>query len=177
MSSTSTSTSTSTSKETNIEVCVRIRPLVVDTSGTPFFSTTTTTTSSSTTITNKLSQSLSNKRVVNVKPWATTSSSPRFISRLQPPPSRTTPLKLPPKSSSTEKLEAETAHSHNAWNIVDDTTVRQSETHTEHIQGRTEHYTLDRVYGTTSTSKELYANSVKPVVESAMEGYHASVFA
>lgn len=126
----------STAKDTNIAVCVRIRPLVVDTSGTPFFA--------------------SSKKEV---------PKPRFASRL--------PTPRPPEP----RKKFDEANSYPAWDIVGEDTVQQSATHTEHIQGRTECYTLDRVYGPHSASKDVYTHSVQPVVLSAMEGYHASVFA
>jgi centromeric protein E len=64
-----------------------------------------------------------------------------------------------------------------AWNVSKDgDTAAQSE-HTDIIEGRTHSYTVDKVYGTSSTTQELYENSIYPLVKSSMEGYHSSVLA
>lgn len=63
-----------------------------------------------------------------------------------------------------------------AWDVVGDDTASQS-TKTDIVQGRTHQYTLDKVYGPTSTTREVYNQSVKGLVNSAMEGYHSAVLA
>ena len=54
--------------------------------------------------------------------------------------------------------------------------MKQSD-RTDIVQGRTHQYTLDRVYGPTQTTRELYTHSVQNLVHAAMDGYHASVLA
>ena len=63
-----------------------------------------------------------------------------------------------------------------AWDVIGVDSIQQS-AKTERIQGRTISYTLDQVYGPSSTTAELYEKSVQPVVLSSLEGYHGSVFA
>ena len=63
-----------------------------------------------------------------------------------------------------------------AWDLIDDDTAKQS-SRTEQIKGRTNSYTLDKVFGPTSTTSQIYNESIKPLVVSAMEGYHSTVLA
>ncbi|CAB9531876.1 Kinesin-like protein KIN (Partial), partial [Seminavis robusta] len=63
-----------------------------------------------------------------------------------------------------------------AWDVIGKDTASQSP-RTDIVQGRTHQYTLDKVYGPTCSTKEVYAQSVKPLVMSAMEGYHSAVLA
>lgn len=139
-------------KETNIEVCVRIRPLLVDNSSESRFQ----------------SFNGSKQRV-------------RPKSRLGTPKTAGTPLGASPavdpidgaSSPAPSEIAGETFM---AWDVVGNDAIQQS-SKTDIIQGRTISYTLDQVYGPLSTTQELYEKSVQPVVLSSMEGYHASVFA
>ena len=63
-----------------------------------------------------------------------------------------------------------------AWERVGDTTVRQSPK-TNLIQGRTHTYTLDQVYGPTTQTKDVFDRSVQDLVHAAVDGYHTSVLA
>ena len=63
-----------------------------------------------------------------------------------------------------------------AWDVIDDDTAKQS-SKTEQIKGRTNSYTLDRVFGTTSSTLQIYEQSIQPLVVSAMKGYHSTVLA
>ncbi|CAB9518708.1 Kinesin-like protein KIN [Seminavis robusta] len=63
-----------------------------------------------------------------------------------------------------------------AWDVIGKDTASQSP-RTDIVQGRTHQYTIDKVYGPTCSTKEVYAQSVKPLVMSAMEGYHSAVLA
>ena len=64
-----------------------------------------------------------------------------------------------------------------AWDVSSDgDTAAQSE-RTKLIKGRTHMYTLDNVYGTQETTRQLYDKSIVSLVVSAMEGYHSSVLA
>jgi hypothetical protein len=56
-----------------------------------------------------------------------------------------------------------------AWDVIGNDTASQSPK-TDLVPGRTHHYTLDKVYGPSSTTKDLYNQSVRPLVSSAMEG-------
>lgn len=63
------------------------------------------------------------------------------------------------------------------WDVsVDGDTAAQSD-NTEIVAGRTSSYTLDKVYGMQSTTRQLYDNSVHSLVKAAMEGYHSTVLA
>ena len=64
-----------------------------------------------------------------------------------------------------------------AWNVSADGETASQSLSTNVIQGRTHSYTLDKVYAPDSNTKQLYDMSVKPLVKSAMEGYHSSVLA
>eukprot|EP00980_Cylindrotheca_fusiformis_P007670 scaffold1605_cov141-Cylindrotheca_fusiformis.AAC.33 len=64
-----------------------------------------------------------------------------------------------------------------AWDVnAEGDTAAQSE-RTEIVEGRTHTYTVDKVYGTQSTTRELYDSSIHSLVKSAMEGYHSSILA
>jgi hypothetical protein len=64
-----------------------------------------------------------------------------------------------------------------AWDVsADGDTAAQSEK-TDLIQGRTHSYTLDKVYGGNQPTKDVYDQSIHPLVQAAMEGYHSSVLA
>jgi hypothetical protein len=64
-----------------------------------------------------------------------------------------------------------------AWIVNDEGDTASQSTSTDLIQGRTHSYTLDKVYGPDSITKNLYDNSVNPLVKAAMEGYHSSILA
>ena len=126
-------------RNTNIEVCVRIRPLVISSDATKFFE---------------------------------GKSSPTRIR----PPSRLSRLGRPSQQASQPPTPPALDDIRPAWDVVDSDTVQQSAS-TTHVQGRTHSYTLDRVYCPSSTTAEMYSNSLRPIVQSAMDGYHASIFA
>lgn len=140
-------------RKSHIEVCVRVRPLTVS-SDVKFFET--------------------GKGV---------RSSPAPGGRVRPPSRLSRPgsmRKATPRKNTIREQEASPPSPLDdvrpAWDVVDHDTVQQSDS-TTHVQGRTHSYTLDRVYAPTASSADLFENSVRPLVESAMEGYHASVFA
>ena len=62
------------------------------------------------------------------------------------------------------------------WDIKDCTTASQCDK-IEKIQGRTHSYTLDKVFGTDSSTDQIYQDSVASLVKAAMEGYHSTVIA
>lgn len=146
-------------RNTNIEVCVRVRPLAVS-NDFSFFETKTRPSSPTNVIGGR------------VRPPSRLSRPGSSIRNMTP---RQTPRKQPiPESSS--QISATLDDARPAWDVVDIDTLQQSAS-TTHVQGRTHSYTLDRVYGPISTTSELFQHSLRPVVESAMDGYHASVFA
>mmetsp|Transcript_30547 Transcript_30547/g.73280 ORF Transcript_30547/g.73280 Transcript_30547/m.73280 type:complete len:671 (-) Transcript_30547:1697-3709(-) len=63
------------------------------------------------------------------------------------------------------------------WNISEDGETAAQSDNTEIIVGRTTSYTLDKIYGMQSTTRELYDTSVHSLVKAAMEGYHSTVLA
>ena len=135
---------------TNIEVCGRVRPLAVS-NETKFFE-------------RKSRQSPPGGRI-------------RPPSRL----SRPSSIRKTPKETSRETGESPQKPSslddiRPAWDVIGTDTVQQSAS-TTRIQGRTHSFTLDRVFGPTATTALVFDHSVRPIVESAMDGYHASVFA
>lgn len=81
---------------------------------------------------------------------------------IQPPKSTTKKQEEPPKSPSEDGLFY-------AWDVVGNDTATQSP-RTDIVPGRTHQYTLDKVYGPSATTKDLYNKSVRPLVNSAMEG-------
>lgn len=141
-------------KNTNIKVCVRIRPLLVHDSSPAKLANGVGSGRSNLVSDNLMSPKSSVLRTPNNhKPAAT------LDSMASPP--------VPLEQSNETTV---------AWDVVSSDTIQQS-ARTERIQGRTISYTLDQVYGALATTAELYEQSVQPVVRSALEGYHGSVFA
>ena len=64
-----------------------------------------------------------------------------------------------------------------AWDISDDRTSVSQSIETGKVHGRTHSYTLDRVFGTDATTKEVYQESVASLVKRAMEGYNSTILA
>jgi centromeric protein E len=64
-----------------------------------------------------------------------------------------------------------------AWDVSEEGNTAAQCSQTELVQGRTHSYTLDNVYGTNSTTRELYDESIHSLVKRGMEGYHASILA
>jgi hypothetical protein len=64
-----------------------------------------------------------------------------------------------------------------AWDVSADENTAAQSNRTDIIEGRTHSYTIDKVYGTQSTTRQLYDNSIHSLVKSAMEGYHSSILA
>lgn len=150
-----TATDNGSVKNTNIKVCVRIRPLLVNHS--QQFT---------------LANGVGTGRNTHVSDNRTTNRS----SLLRSPNTHAT-TKTTPESPLSPPVQLD--HSNEtiiAWDVVRTDTVQQS-ARTERIQGRTISYTLDQVYGSLATTSELYEQAVQPVVRSALEGYHGSVFA
>jgi hypothetical protein len=63
-----------------------------------------------------------------------------------------------------------------AWERVGATTVKQSPD-TNLIQGRTHMYTLDQVYGPNDITQSVFDKSVQELIHAAVDGYHTSVLA
>lgn len=143
-------------KRTNIEVCVRVRPLAIS-SDAKFFET-------------KASRGGSPPDT-RIRPPSRLSRPGSF--RKSPTPRKKSIIKpeVSPQAATLHGLDDVRP----AWDVVDDDTVQQSAS-TTLVQGRTHSYTLDRVYGPSSSTSTLFENSVQSLVESAMDGFHASVF-
>lgn len=84
------------------------------------------------------------------------------------------PLQL--DDSTTTTTTTSTSDTFVAWDVIDGDTARQSDK-TEQVKGRTHSFTLDKVFGTTSSTQQIYDVSVKSLVVSAMQGYHSTVLA
>lgn len=146
----------------HIEVCVRLRPLVVrsNVSSSSFFH-------------NKNHSTSSPKNSPNNSRLPTTTRTSRLATPSRKPaipkfrgtatPSAAPPQPEPPDDAATY-----------AWNVVTQDTVSQA---FGVVQGRTHQYTLDRVYGPQASTAALYDQSVRDLVLAAMEGYHTAVLA
>jgi hypothetical protein len=133
-------------EKTHIEVCARIRPVVILTEREGYFD--------------------------SKKPSRLT---PKSVSRI-PGRQGGAPTQAPPSSSSTDDKGGKGGGGI-AWDVSPDgDTAAQSE-NTDLVQGRTHSYTLDKVYGVDRTTQDVYDQSVHPLVQAAMEGYHSSVLA
>ena len=155
-------------KETNIEVCVRIRPLLMEDR-----------------------KAAASEAATPPKSSGRRTALKKLGSRLTTPRQRKPPVPTQGSSGkSAQQSPSQQGQGSNgstngadgqdpilAWDVAENNSTVQQSPLTERIQGRTIAYTLDRVYGPTSKTSTLYETSVKPVVLSAMEGYHASVFA
>jgi centromeric protein E len=139
-------------RNTNIEVCVRVRPLAIS-NDKKFFETRTT--------------NAGGGRVRHPSRLSRPGTSIRRTSTQQP--------RKQPAPESSQKLAA-LDDVRPAWDVIPPDTIQQSPS-TTILQGRTSCYTLDRVYGPASNTSELFENSFRSLVEAAMDGYHASVFA
>jgi centromeric protein E len=80
------------------------------------------------------------------------------------------------KTFTQSKNRSQSDSSFVCWDIKDCTTASQCNK-IEKIQGRTHSYTLDKVFGTDSSTDQIYQDSVASLVNAAMEGYHSTVIA
>jgi hypothetical protein len=142
-------------RQRHIEVCARIRPLTIQKeSSNSFFE-------------KQQQQSGAGIKRELRKPQITRPSSLRTPQRPKgPAPTPEAPVSAPPP--------AQVAY---AWDCLGDDTVSQSNDQTELVKGRTHAYTLDRVYGPSQSTQQLYDNSIQSLVHAAMDGYHSSILA
>lgn len=150
----------------HIEVCVRLRPLVIEagTSSSSFF------------------HAQPHRKPAIPKPSYRTNNNNSHAG-IHPSKSGSPKQPLSPESGA-ESLENGTesppfpaaAYCY-AWDVVDTDTVAQNATATELVLGRTHSYTLDRVYGPSSSTQTVYQQSVQDLVRAAMDGYHTAVLA
>ena len=84
----------------------------------------------------------------------------------------------PPQNVKSSPKETQSQDNANfvAWSVDDDRRVYESNK-TEKVHGRTSSYTLDKIFGTSSTTNEIYNSSVASLVKAAMEGYNSTVMA
>ncbi|KAG7353929.1 kinesin motor domain containing protein [Nitzschia inconspicua] len=64
-----------------------------------------------------------------------------------------------------------------AWDVSGGSTTASQAIQIQKIQGRTHSYTLDKVFDSSITTQQIYNESVHPLVQAAMEGYHSTVLA
>ena len=126
--------------QTNIQVCARIRPLIVEEQA-PSKNTTTTKRRSFLPIPTRNKQN-------NVQQQ---------------------------QSSNTDDNNMSSAFV--AWDVSEETKTASQSTKTTRIQGRTHSYTLDKIYDSQSSTKQVYDQSVSSLVNAAMSGYHSTILA
>lgn len=154
----------------HIEVCVRLRPLSVRShlSSSSFFHKQPAQRGSS----SGLRAPTSHRSGIPSRSTTTNSSTPRkpAIPKFRGNASATPPQ---PEQQQQQQQPNETRY---AWDVIGPDTVSQ-EPSTILVPGRTHQYTLDRVYGPTTTTASVYDQSVRDLVLAAMEGYHTAVLA
>jgi centromeric protein E len=128
---TTTDTTNSDILQTNIQVCARIRPLIVE----------------------------------EQVPSKNTTKRRSFL-----------PIPTRNKSSNQQESSKENV-SFVAWDVSDETKTASQSSKTTRIQGRTHSYTLDRIYDSQSSTKQIYDQSVSSLVNAAMSGYHSTILA
>ena len=134
-------------KDTRIEVCARVRPLVISVDREGFFDG------------GVAGKGSSARRSVRG------GGSPR------------TP-KSPNNDSSSSASKVDTSHdTFVAWDVNQDGDTAGQSKKTDIVQGRTNSYTLDKVYSPTATTNDIYEKQVHSMVKAAMEGYHSTVLA
>jgi len=150
-------------KTTNIQVCIRVRPMLVGANN------------------NNNNNNTNNHNDNNAEYKSNTKTPNRRLSRL-------TNISRKKKNNYTSLTEdhhntdnangthTATTTTTTAWNVVSHDTVQQSK-QTQRIKGRTNSYTLDQIYEMEANNAEIYQKSVQPLVMATLEGYHASVFA
>jgi centromeric protein E len=139
-------------KDTRIEVCARVRPLVISVDREGFFD-------------------------GGGATKASSSSSRRSLlgSRSKQPSQRT-----PNSPTSNEALlskDSDVADDFVAWDVNTDGDTAGQSNKTQLIQGRTHSYTLDKVYSPSASTSDIYHKQVHSMVKAAMEGYHSTVLA
>jgi centromeric protein E len=141
----------------HIEVCVRLRPLIVEmhTSSSSFF----------------------HNNHPNASTTVSSAALPRKPSIPRPGVSSRLQHIWPPKPQSPESAASSSVDAKVcAWTVQGADTVVQDPA-TERILGRTYAYTLDRVYGPDCRTQDVYSTSVRERVRAAMDGYHAAILA
>lgn len=150
----------------HIEVCVRLRPLVIEKSV------------SSSSFFHALPSSSSSRKPAIPRPGASKISIPGITASTTSPNQQQQPQprqSLSPESVAQEAVVANTTTTY-AWDVVDADTVAQNAA-TDVVPGRTHTYTLDRVYGPDTDTRHVYQQSVRDLVRGAMDGYHTAVLA
>ncbi|GFH51194.1 hypothetical protein CTEN210_07670 [Chaetoceros tenuissimus] len=138
----------STDRKTKIQVCVRLRPILPSDAK-----------KSGPTPEQRLSSSKSSRARLSTGASSRPQSFMREASR---------------QSSRTSDME-EVIDTEPAWNIFDNVVSQSS--HTDIDRNRNSEYAFDHSFGPNHNNEDIYNSTVKDSVISAMEGYHASVFA
>lgn len=143
--------------------------------------TTTTTTSNDITVQKQLTQLQTNVQVcARIRPL-TVPGEKENDSFFKSPPKRRTFLPIP-SSRKNQNTPSSNSNRHPeeifvAWDVSEESTTAAQSAQTQKIQGRTHSYTLDKVFGPSITTKQIYSESVESLVQSAMDGYHSTVLA
>jgi len=141
------------SLETNIQVCVRMRPLLVVPSS-----------SSSgikTPIMNNLRSLKKSKSILRA-------------SRFQKP-TASSRSKLPkPSGNSSSKNNNQNDY---AWEVPSNSNSIQQAEWTNPDPSRKSSYAFDKVFSPSSATSSIYESSIRPIVHATVDGYHGSVFA
>jgi len=151
-----------TKLQTNVKVCARIRPLSNQSSKSKEHDSVFKSTSARRNLSFIPGGNYSNRRKATASSTTTTSTT-------------TTATTTSSGSHSNQRSQGEGTFV--AWDISDDSATASQSNKMEKIQGRTHSYTLDKVFGTDTSTDQIYHNSVASLVKAAMEGYHSTVLA
>jgi hypothetical protein len=147
-------------RATHIEVCARVRPLQISmqSSSSYFGGGNSSPLAADTTITSPRKPPVPSrigKGVSNIPSLKKKSSSDKD--------------KEKPQSKVAAAVAAAEADLFYAWDVTSNDTAAQSP-RTDIVPGRTHQYTLDQIYGPSCNTRQVYQQSVKPLVLAAMEG-------
>lgn len=146
-------------RKTHIEVCVRIRPLLIGTESSNSFLVDRSSAAGST---NAGASRLSPPRRSRVSP---TTPGSRFKNLFK-------------RSPSSHHNQSQQDDSVVAWEQVGNGSTVQQSAQTNRISGRTHAYTVDQVYGAKATTAQLFDQSgVADLCQAAVDGYHTAVLA
>lgn len=159
--------SSTSNRETNIQVCIRMRPLLVIPSSSPSKPPPTTTTATPTTpnVNDNTNKTTPNKLVSRFqKPTAS------FRSKI--PTSKATGITRQNSMSETPKVIQDYA-----WDVMSESNVIQQANWSNPDPSRKNSYAFDKVFGPSTSTSEIYNSSIRPIVHASVDGYHGSVFA
>jgi len=176
-------------KSTNVQVCVRIRPLlssdfkhnINDTNNINNIGDATPRKSSkgfareTTSSSHRKTPATTTKKSGLATPTASGLRRPTSIAKKSTPSPSNNTEQLQKQQQSIQAIPSWQTHSQDSKRITQSQHTITSTTH--HNPERLADYTFDRVYNENETTNILYEESIKGVVESVVGGYHGSVFA